>query len=85
MSYIYHLYIFLGRNKIKKKCFVGKQAKEAITDLDESNPVIQAFRAFSCELDEKHDRYENIVKLSRDITIESKRIIFLLHSINTDM
>lgn len=43
------------------------------------------FREFSRELDEKHDRYERIVKLSRDITIESKRIIFALHSTNTDM
>ncbi|KAF7286925.1 hypothetical protein GWI33_003191 [Rhynchophorus ferrugineus] len=49
------------------------------------NRCFVAFRAFSCELDEKHDRHENIVKLSRDITIESKRIIFLLHSINTDI
>ncbi|KAJ8964670.1 hypothetical protein NQ314_004702 [Rhamnusium bicolor] len=33
----------------------------------------------------KHDRYERIVKLSRDITIEAKRIIFLLHNTNTDI
>ena len=33
-------------------------------------------------LDEKHDKHERIVKLSRDITIESKRVIFLLHRIN---
>jgi predicted translin family RNA/ssDNA-binding protein len=34
------------------------------------------------ELDDKNDRYERIVKISRDITIESKRIIFLLHTID---
>ncbi|XP_066157785.1 translin-associated protein X isoform X2 [Euwallacea fornicatus] len=43
------------------------------------------FRVFSSELDDRHDRHERIVKLSRDITIESKRIIFLLHSSNTDI
>jgi predicted translin family RNA/ssDNA-binding protein len=30
-------------------------------------------------VDERHDRHERIVKISRDITIESKRIIFVLH------
>ncbi|PIK39595.1 putative translin-associated protein X [Apostichopus japonicus] len=39
---------------------------------------------FQQELDTKHDKYERIVKLSRDITIESKRIIFLLHRISGD-
>ncbi|KAH8291831.1 hypothetical protein KR054_001049 [Drosophila jambulina] len=51
--------------------------------LDEENPIVQAFRNYSAELTMKHDRYERIVKLSRDITIESKRIIFLLHSIDS--
>jgi hypothetical protein len=31
------------------------------------------------ELDATHDRHERITKLDRDIRIESKRIIFLLH------
>lgn len=35
-------------------------------------------------LDDRHDRYERIVKISRDITIESKRIIFALHRIQGD-
>ncbi|KAH3848110.1 translin-associated protein X-like [Dreissena polymorpha] len=48
-------------------------------DVDESSPVIQMFRTFQKILDEKHDKHERIVKLSRDITIESKRAIFLLH------
>jgi len=33
------------------------------------------------ELDAKHDKHERIVKLSRDVTVESKRTIFLLHRI----
>jgi predicted translin family RNA/ssDNA-binding protein len=49
--------------------------------VDETSEVIQAFRRFSKELDAKHDKYERIVKLSRDVTIESKRIIFQIHSI----
>jgi len=32
----------------------------------------------------RHDKRERIVKISRDITIESKRIIFALHRIKTD-
>lgn len=50
---------------------------------DESNAIIINFRQYAKELDDKHDRYERIVKHSRDITIESKRIIFLLHTIDT--
>ncbi|XP_030763446.1 translin-associated protein X [Sitophilus oryzae] len=74
-----------ARNKPRKnKTYVGEQAKEALCSLDEDSPVIQAFRSFSFELDDKHDRYERIVKLNRDITIESKRIIFLLHSTQVD-
>lgn len=37
---------------------------------------------YAAELDDKHDRQEKLVKASRDITIESKRIIFLLHNID---
>ncbi|EDW38820.1 GL13728 [Drosophila persimilis] len=51
--------------------------------VDEDNPIVQAFRNYSIELTTKHDRHERIVKLSRDITIESKRIIFTLHSIDS--
>ncbi len=48
-------------------------------EVDESSPVIQAFREYQTELDSRHDKHERLVKLSRDVTIESKRIIFLLH------
>uniref|UniRef100_A0A3B3Z4G3 Uncharacterized protein n=1 Tax=Poecilia mexicana TaxID=48701 RepID=A0A3B3Z4G3_9TELE len=36
---------------------------------------------FQQELDTRHDKYERLVKISRDITIESKRSIFLLHRV----
>ena len=37
------------------------------------------FQQYHNELDCSHDKRERLVKLSRDITIQSKRIIFLLH------
>lgn len=40
---------------------------------------MQAFQGFQVELDNHHDKYERIVKSSRDVTIQSKRVIFLLH------
>lgn len=63
---------------------IGDRGKNAVEGLDESSPVIQSFRKFGAELDAKHDRYERLVKQSRDVTIESKRIIFLLHSIDKE-
>ncbi|XP_019902160.2 translin-associated protein X isoform X1 [Esox lucius] len=48
-----------------------------------SSPVIAAFKVFQLELDTKHDKYERLVKLSRDITIDSKRTIFLLHRVTS--
>ncbi|XP_036429494.1 translin-associated protein X [Colossoma macropomum] len=51
--------------------------------LSQTSQVIAAFRVFQQELDTKHDKYERLVKLSRDITIESKRTIFLLHRVTS--
>ena len=53
------------------------------TDTDDHNPLLPIFRNYSKELDTKHDRYEKIVKIGRDITVESKRIIFLMHTIDS--
>lgn len=39
------------------------------------------FEQFRQKLDEQNDRFERLVKLSRDLTIQSKRTIFLLHRI----
>ncbi|XP_031618250.1 translin-associated protein X [Contarinia nasturtii] len=49
---------------------------------DEKNPVVRSFMNYAEELNDKHDRYERIVKYSRDCTIESKRLIFLLHTVD---
>lgn len=52
---------------------------------DSFDPAIQSFfTECSKKLDTHHDRYERLVKLSRDITIESKRVIFLLHRTQDD-
>ncbi|XP_060942801.1 translin-associated protein X [Limanda limanda] len=48
-----------------------------------SSPVIAAFKVFQQELDTKHDKYERLVKISRDVTIDSKRSIFLLHRVTS--
>ena len=53
-------------------------------DVDVSDPVQKMFGEISIYLDSRHDKKERIVKLSRDITIESKRIIFCLHRIKNE-
>ncbi|CAG9863188.1 unnamed protein product [Phyllotreta striolata] len=78
------MYKSKAKNK-RSKYSVGDKAKETLNSLSEDNPVLLMFREYGKTLDDKHDRYERIVKLSRDITIESKRIIFLLHNVNTDL
>ncbi|KAG5670963.1 hypothetical protein PVAND_001192 [Polypedilum vanderplanki] len=67
--------------------FRNNREKRRIDEEDKNeeqsnNPVIQQFKEYSKELDNKHDRHERLVKISRDITIEAKRIIFLLHNID---
>lgn len=51
--------------------------------VNQSSPVIAAFKVFQQELDTKHDKHERLVKISRDVTIESKRTIFLLHRVTS--
>ncbi|KAK7865198.1 hypothetical protein R5R35_003917 [Gryllus longicercus] len=62
----------------------GESGKRERPEVDHSlvadSNVLKHFASYATELDLKHDKYERIVKFSRDITIESKRIIFFLHS-----
>uniref|UniRef100_A0A914WT32 Translin-associated protein X n=1 Tax=Plectus sambesii TaxID=2011161 RepID=A0A914WT32_9BILA len=58
-----------------------KEAAERMAAIPDTDRNL--FLDYQAELDDKHDRYERIVKVSRDITISSKRIIFLLHRITT--
>ena len=51
-------------------------AKKPVKD---ASPILRLFQSFQTELDSRHDKYERLVKCSRDVTIQSKRVIFLLH------
>ena len=59
----------------------GNNSKAVETEADKKNPFFTQFKGHAAFLDKRHDKKERVVKLSRDITIESKRIIFLLHRI----
>ncbi|XP_076693448.1 translin-associated protein X [Callospermophilus lateralis] len=71
-----------GFRKRKHDNFPHGQRREG-KDVSASSPVMLAFKSFQQELDARHDKYERLVKLSRDITVESKRTIFLLHRITS--
>ncbi|KAJ8672793.1 hypothetical protein QAD02_004053 [Eretmocerus hayati] len=71
-------------NKNRNPINVGDKGREVLEGIDENNPVIKQFQEYAKELDTKHDRFERIVKVSRDVTIESKRIIFLLHTLDRE-
>lgn len=46
--------------------------------------VVKAFDEFRQEIDEHHDRRERLIKISRDATNLSKKVIFLLHRTMTE-
>ncbi|CAB1455333.1 unnamed protein product [Pleuronectes platessa] len=58
-------------------------ASDCDANANQSSPVMAAFKVFQQELDTKHDKYERLVKISRDVTIDSKRSIFLLHRVTS--
>ncbi|XP_043272536.1 translin-associated protein X [Venturia canescens] len=68
----------------KNKESLEDKRRSGLEHVDPNSLVIKQFRAYAAELDDKHDRYERIVKLCRDLTIESKRIIFLLHTLDKE-
>ena len=55
----------------------GSRTKRPVINTED--PVQRMFGDISLYLDSRHDKRERLVKLSRDVTIESKRIIFCLH------
>ncbi|XP_014679713.1 PREDICTED: translin-associated protein X-like [Priapulus caudatus] len=67
-----------GRREHRREAQLPLGETDAI-EVNESSPVIIAFRGFQTQLDAKYDKHERLVKKSRDVTIQSKRIIFLLH------
>ncbi|KAF3427100.1 hypothetical protein E2986_11175 [Frieseomelitta varia] len=69
-------------HRSNKKINIDDRKQENVENMDENSLIVQQFQAYAAELDDKHDRFERIVKIGRDINIESKRIIFLLHTID---
>jgi len=68
-----------GGRRGKNRARNNNRSADERQKIDLDSPVMKLFDGFREELDEKHDRNERIVKLSRDVTIESKRVIFTLH------
>lgn len=75
-----------SKNKYRRKReFQGSDKAENSSlgsEKDEMNsPVIAFFKEIQKELDTRYDKHERIVKSSRDLTIHSKRAIFLLQRV----
>lgn len=66
--------------------FIGFQKRKHEEDESKRpanlSPIQILFKGYQVELDARYDKYERLVKKSRDLTIESKRIIFLLHRVD---
>ncbi|XP_026763257.2 translin-associated protein X [Galleria mellonella] len=71
-------------NRNKNQQTLSSVARETAASLAPDSPVLAMFRSAAIKLNDRQDRHERLVKLSRDITMESKRIIFLLHSAITE-
>uniref|UniRef100_A0A2A4K609 Translin-associated protein X n=1 Tax=Heliothis virescens TaxID=7102 RepID=A0A2A4K609_HELVI len=69
-----------GNRKGSNQHILASVARETASSLPADSPVLAIFKEAARKLNERQDRHERLVKLSRDVTIESKRIIFLLHS-----
>ena len=67
-----------GERKFKKEKNEGSSPARKV---DENSPIIASFRSFREELVSRYDKHERLVKCSRDVTIHSKRIIFLLQRV----
>lgn len=61
---------------LSERSFQIQKPRKAVSD-----EIRTRFQLFRQEIDDKNDKWERLVKCSRDITIESKRVIFLLHRV----
>ncbi|KAL4869583.1 hypothetical protein BDV12DRAFT_185086 [Aspergillus spectabilis] len=59
------------------------QPQSSPATMSESSSVQSMFESFRDELDQHHDRRERLIKISRDITALSKKIIFSLQRVRT--
>eukprot|EP00045_Choanoeca_perplexa_P008380 m.77555 g.77555 ORF g.77555 m.77555 type:complete len:160 (+) comp14470_c0_seq1:19-498(+) len=73
-----------AKRKAKGPGKADKRAKTEPTLRADASEIEQAFFKYAKDLTAKHDRHERLVKLSRDVTIHSKRAIFLLHRITPE-
>lgn len=71
----------LSDNLTLKKMTEISASSPSLEVASSRSAVLNMFDSFRETLDEQNDRYERLVKLSRDLTIQSKRIIFLLHRV----
>ncbi len=63
-------------NRRKAKNRDGPKSQDGAENVGKYSKIFQEYRK---EIDSNHDRYERLVKLSRDCTVKSKRVIFTLH------
>lgn len=63
---------------------MGLKSDKKTMDGDENNnPIVQQFRGYANELNDKDKRFQRIVKFSDEITNEIKELIVQLHSIDS--
>ncbi|EXJ96026.1 hypothetical protein A1O1_01152 [Capronia coronata CBS 617.96] len=60
---------------------VNRPSSKSEPTSEQTSPFIPVFEFFRSELDEHHDRRERIIKVSRDVTAQSKKIIFALQRV----
>lgn len=78
---VYHILV-LGSQPGTRRIFMagvkrkhhGMESNAASSSDDSKSPFIPIFETFRAELDEHHDRRERIVKVSRDVTAQSKKM-----------
>eukprot|EP00051_Salpingoeca_urceolata_P015049 m.192790 g.192790 ORF g.192790 m.192790 type:complete len:272 (+) comp18275_c0_seq1:1781-2596(+) len=71
-------------DNVTKRPRETKEADAADGGAAEPSVVLQAFQQYADKLTAKHDRHERLVKVSRDITIQSKRVISNLQRLQSD-
>jgi hypothetical protein len=52
----------------------SRDASQSEKNPDGDSPYIPMFETFRAELDDHHDRRERVIKASRDITAQSKKM-----------
>lgn len=65
-------------NGTKTKGEEPKSTKNRKMIIDGNSRLYKDFKNYQIELDTRNDKYERLVKISRDVTIHSKRAIFCL-------